>query len=99
MPVMKYEKSSWVWMICLGVASIIAAAILSPKQSLAMPFSSPTPETNSTINQPFVTFQSTGITHRLFHINGNVPVYWIIAILVLLLALTTFYLHSSRPRH
>lgn len=98
MPSMKRKNTAWASIVSVGVISFVTA-IIAPPSSMATPFVSPTPPTNSTINQPFVTFQRTGISHRLFRMNDNVPVFWIIAILVLLLVLTTIYLHSSRPRH
>lgn len=65
---------------------------------LASPLAPPTPGPN-TINQPFVTFQRSNALQHLFRFDGGVPVFWTIVVLLFLLGLASFYIHSFRSRH
>jgi len=90
----------WAALLLSAAGAWAASATLHPAQARATTFQSPTPAPVSTvINQPYVTFQTARVSHKLFTVGNNVPIYWVLLVLVLLLGAVTFYRSSGRPRH
>ncbi len=95
---MKCRDRLWTWFFLGGLSALLGAVFVTPAGVQATPFASPTPAT-STINQPYVTFQSQKVVQRLFRFSDGIPIYLIIPILLVLLGLVALYLTSFRPKH